>query len=134
MLGGWKRGVKAKSRLVPMCPAGYPDEAAAAQEKIPLFQFGKDEQWLGAQYSSRIFPMHLYACIQICHLDFYYACCFITCFFLGLHPQHMEGPRLGVDSKLQLPAYTTATQDLSHICATSVTYTTAHGNTGSPTH
>ena len=29
--------------------------------------------------------------------------------FLGQHPQHMEIPRLGVESELQLPAYTTAT-------------------------
>ena len=29
--------------------------------------------------------------------------------FLGLHPQHMDVPRLGVKSELQLPAYTTAT-------------------------
>ena len=31
------------------------------------------------------------------------------CFFLGLHLQHMEVPRLGVESELQLPAYATAT-------------------------
>ena len=38
--------------------------------------------------------------------------------FLGPHPWHMEFPRLGVKSELQLQAYTTATasQDLSHIC------------------
>ena len=38
--------------------------------------------------------------------------------FLGLHPWHMEVPRLQVESELQLPAYTTATttQDPSHIC------------------
>ena len=38
-------------------------------------------------------------------------------FFFGLHPQHMEVPRLGVKSELQMLAYTraTATQDLSHI-------------------
>jgi len=32
--------------------------------------------------------------------------------------QHMEVPRLGVETELQLPAYTTATArlDLSHIC------------------
>ena len=38
-------------------------------------------------------------------------------FLLGLHPQHMEVPRLGVDLELQLLAYTTATatQNLSHI-------------------
>ena len=33
--------------------------------------------------------------------------------FLGLHPQHMELPRLGVESELQMPAYATAMQDLS---------------------
>ena len=40
-------------------------------------------------------------------------------FFLELHLQHMEVPRLGVESKLQLPPYTTATamQDLSHVTA-----------------
>ena len=32
-----------------------------------------------------------------------------VCFaFLGLHSQHMEVPSLGVESELQLPAYTTA--------------------------
>ena len=38
--------------------------------------------------------------------------------FLGLHLWHMEVPRLGVQSELQLPAYTTATtmRDPSHIC------------------
>ena len=38
--------------------------------------------------------------------------------FLGMHLQHMEIPRLGVKSELQLQAYTTATAmlDLSHIC------------------
>ena len=38
-------------------------------------------------------------------------------FFLGQHPQHMETPRLGVESELHLPTYTTATgtQDLSCI-------------------
>ena len=38
--------------------------------------------------------------------------------FLGLHLQHMEVPRVGVKSELQLPAYTTATEtpDLSHVC------------------
>ena len=30
-------------------------------------------------------------------------------FFLGPHLRHMEVPRLGVDSELQLPTYTTAT-------------------------
>ena len=39
-------------------------------------------------------------------------------YLLGLHLQHMEFPRLGVESELQLPAYTTAsaTSDLSCVC------------------
>ena len=38
--------------------------------------------------------------------------------FLGLHLQLREVPRLGVESELQLPAYTTATatQDPSRVC------------------
>ena len=40
---------------------------------------------------------------------------FAFLFFLLLHLRHMEGPRLGAEWELQLPAYTTATatQDLS---------------------
>ena len=49
--------------------------------------------------------------------------------FLGPHLQHMEVPRLGVESELQLLAFTT-TQDPSG----TATYTTAHGNAGSLTH
>ena len=44
---------------------------------------------------------------------------FFLC-FLALHLWHMEGPRLGIESELQLPACSTATatatQDLGHIC------------------
>ena len=38
--------------------------------------------------------------------------------FLGLNPQHMEIPRLGVESEVQLPACTTgtATPDPSSVC------------------
>ena len=42
---------------------------------------------------------------------------FVFVLLLGPHLQHMEVPRLGVESELQLPAYTTA-----------------HGTTGSLTH
>ena len=43
---------------------------------------------------------------------------FIYLFFLGLHLWHIEVPRLGVESALQLPPYTTttATPDPSLIC------------------
>ena len=52
--------------------------------------------------------------------------------FWGLHVQHMEVPRLGVESELLPSAYTTATA--TPVWAPSVTYTTAHGNTRSLTH
>ena len=40
-------------------------------------------------------------------------------FFLGLYPWHMEIPKLGVESELQLLAYATARAmlDLNHICS-----------------
>ena len=43
---------------------------------------------------------------------------FVCLHFLGLHLWHMEVPRLGVKSELQLPAYTKATAmwDLRRIC------------------
>ena len=47
----------------------------------------------------------------------FYLFIYLFC-FLGLHPQHMEVPKLWVESELQLLAYTTATAmpDLSCIC------------------
>ena len=45
-------------------------------------------------------------------------------FFLGLQPRHMEVPRLGVESELQLPACATATAMPDR--ASSVTYTATH--------
>ena len=51
-----------------------------------------------------------------------WSCCvrFLTQYiyfvFLGLYPWHIEAPKLGVQLQLQLAAYTTAMQHLSHIC------------------
>ena len=61
------------------------------------------------KYQSDSFPL--------CHNRNSKMFCFVFAFF-GLHLQHMEITRLGVKSKPQLPAYTTATatQDLSCIC------------------
>ena len=46
------------------------------------------------------------------------ASCLFVFFFLWLHLRHMEVPRLGVNSELQLPVYTiaAATHDLSCVC------------------
>ena len=53
--------------------------------------------------------------------------------FLGPHLWHREVPRLGVKSKLQLPGYIPQAQQC-RIRATSVTYTTLHGDARSLTH
>ena len=67
-------------------------------------------------------------------LVFYYLFVFVYLFicFLGPHLWHMEAPRLGFKSELQLPAYTTATAH--QIQVASETYTTAQSNVGSLTH
>ena len=58
--------------------------------------------------------MSIYVCVCIFFFIFY----FLFFVFLGLHLQHMEVPRLGVESQLQLVVYTTATAmgDLSCVC------------------
>ena len=52
--------------------------------------------------------------------------------FLGPHPWHVEVPRLGVQSELQLPVYIHHSHS-NTIWASSVTYTTAHSNARSLT-
>ena len=62
--------------------------------------FGSDAHIMGSLIG---FALFIYLSIYFC--------------FLGPHPWHMEVPRLGVQSELQLPTYTaaTATRDLSCI-------------------
>ena len=57
---------------------------------------------------------YIYSIIDL----FYLLLFFVILSFLGLHPQHVEIPRLGVQSELLLPADTRATAipDLSCIC------------------
>ena len=52
------------------------------------------------------------------HLFKYKFIIFFSFVFLGPYLQHMEVPKLGVESELQLQAYATATEmpDLTHIC------------------
>ena len=52
--------------------------------------------------------------------------------FSGPHQRHVEVPRLGVKSELQMPAYTQPQQ--RQIQALSATYTTTHDHAGSLTH
>ena len=53
-----------------------------------------------------------------CFLTSFVLFCFVLLCFLGLLLQHMEVPRLGVKSELELlaSATATATWDLSHVC------------------
>ena len=62
-------------------------------------------------------------------MSFLFFVFFLFVCFLGPHPQHIEVPRPGVESELQLLAYATATAtwEVSCVCD----YTTAHGNTRS---
>ena len=65
---------------------------------------------------------HVQSCIVGSHVVFvavFWVFVWLGVFcFLGPHLRHTEVPRLGVQSELQLPAYTTARamQDLSHVC------------------
>ena len=68
--------------------------------------------WATAVMTPEPYPLHTEELLEILIYLFIYS--FV---FLGSHPQHMEVPRLGVEWKLQLPAYTTA-----------------HSNAGSLTH
>ena len=54
----------------------------------------------------------------ICYVATIYADTTVFFFFLESHLQHVEFPRLGIESELQGPTCTTATAmpDLSHIC------------------
>ena len=82
----------------------------------------------------QIFPQ---VSLGFCFTPFIFYCYYLFIFaFLGLHPGHMEVPRLGVELQLQLQlqplAYATATAipDLSRICSLHH----GHSNTRSLTH
>ena len=56
--------------------------------------------------------------ISLCKPLSFFCLSFLSFVLLGMHPWHMEVPRLRVESELLLPAYAraTATPDPSHIC------------------
>ena len=72
------------------------------------------------QYMRSIFHQYGYKksiCRAHFHTDFYAQPRTLSpFFFLGLHPQHIEVPRPGVESELQLLATATATRDPSCVC------------------
>ena len=65
--------------------------------------------WVVCLLSSQVSSPGLLFCTSLClRLPFLAFFFFFYC-LLGLHPQHMEASRLGIELELQLPAYTTAT-------------------------
>ena len=52
-----------------------------------------------------------------------YICMYV---FLGPHMQHVEVPRLGFESELQLPAYTMATATLDPSCICDLHHSSGH--------
>ena len=66
--------------------------------------------------------VHLFSTYEMCSclspiFIFIYLCIYLLSSVLsGPQPQHMEVPRLGVESELQPPAFTTATRDPSRVC------------------
>ena len=57
-------------------------------------------------YYCSAFAVVIFYC---CYMSTIFKSVFSLFFFLGRHLQHMEVPRLGVKSELQLPAYAAAT-------------------------
>ena len=74
-----------------------------------------------------------FVCMYVCILCLCIYLFIYYLLFLGL-PPHLEVPRLGVESELQLPAQAHSHRQQHQIPATSTTYTTAQGNARSPTH
>ena len=83
------------------------------------------------QANALIIFLKLFATTENNHTTFVIPIFFFF-FLFGPHLWHMEIPRLGVESELQLPAYTIAPATPDP--ATSVTCTAACSNTGSLTH
>ena len=103
----------------PPCPAclcvtgPLPDSPASSDNPLSLL-------WpLGFSYTGGLtVPSTCKACFCPRASIYLFIYLFLFFCFLGPHSWHMEVPRLGVESELQQPAYTTvtATPDLRHIC------------------
>ena len=86
------------------------------------------KEWTNLQPASPAVEFCIWLCSKWLRLLIFLCCCLwlqlrFFFFFLGPHLWHMEVPRPGMKSELQLPAYTTL-----WIRAASVTYVTAQDN------
>ena len=114
---GWGSGIQAVLLVRTLVTLSGPSQGQQMQD---LTFFIKRRHTMGTGWaisflSTQASERHsmIFFLIKLQSNDFY----FIFLLFRP-HPQHMEVPRLGVKSKLQLPAYTTASamQDPSHTC------------------
>ena len=98
---GWKKHTFIISQLL------YGRRPVTAQQGSPLrvtpVTHSQGVSNMGSHLVPRVSSLFIYLCIILS--------------FLGPHSWHMEVPRLGVESELLLPAYTTATATLdpSHV-------------------
>ena len=110
-MGKWKRPGVMKLFL---CYAPWLSRASLLVFSILNPLKGGQMPWLMAlwpQYSSFTKMTGGILCLRYKWVSF-----FFFFFFLRLHPRHTEVSGLGVESELQLPAYTTATATLDLSC------------------
>ena len=68
---------------------------------------GSASIWLDWHWASHLLSLNLFPDLQ--KWEYSHPSTFTFFVFLGLHPRHVEVPRLGVELELQLPAFATAT-------------------------
>ena len=91
---------------------------------ILLEKFSNPQAMLKLQSSKklclvpRVSIPKLLLCPAGSHWEFWAMTPFFFFCFLGSHPRHVEVLKLGVETELRWPVYTTArtTRDLSHVC------------------
>ena len=101
----WKQGVGGKRKRKTGAFPGEPEVDPADRKEDSILSCTETE-------CLRLMVLLSFFCLFVC----LFVCLFFV--FLGPHLLHMEVPRLGVESELQLLAYTTVTamRDLSCLC------------------
>ena len=123
---GWS-GWGAAFQTQPAHTSGWlkedPDAGVGRQEEggqePPMRAFPRSLDFVSKALGSRESNMIRLAMFLVVCLGFFlsfFPLCLSLFFFLGPDPRHMEVPRLGFESELQLLACTTAMPNSSHIC------------------
>ena len=90
----------------------------SADTSLLCCHFSSFQEHQTSPYLYHVVIMETSEAQELVSLIFSFSFFFFFFVILGLHPWNMEVPKIGVESELQLPAYTTATaeQVLSLIC------------------